>query len=451
MELWRACLLLVVLVAIAGCVDSSSEAVRDEVVTEEFQDGFVEEEVKYGDIESLTDVDGELAYIGLTTNEAGLWNESFIGFGGERLAEDYLVKPISNDMNTPLSVDGSLAYWASDGGDEFVVVDGEEGKRHSSVSRLSEIKGKLAYRAVDSESSENESDASDDADIIEAPEFGDFEEFTVYDGQRLADQVEDTPVSFPREVDGELTFVAERSDRWFIVHGGEEVGRQYVNATAPRGVNGTLAYKAVTDAGEVLVYDGEAVRGPVNRIDMDSVTAVGGDPAVVVENDGEQFIAFQGEEWGRAYDQMSDPIDVGGRLGYTAENWTGEPPLGDREAVSYKVDGESFGEEYDHIVWAGAVVSGEPAYLVQDLEEQEMFVVVGEREEPRYPSIYIEPIREIDGELTYTGVDGREAIVVHGGKEIRNGYNEILAGPIEVGEKLVFAAERDSSTYIVRE
>lgn len=52
-------------------------------------------------------------------------------------------------MGGPVEIGGHLAYRASVGGQEFVVVDGSEGDRYPKVSDVTEIDERLAYVAYE--------------------------------------------------------------------------------------------------------------------------------------------------------------------------------------------------------------------------------------------------------------------------------------------------------------
>ncbi len=45
------------------------------------------------------------------------------------------------------------------------------------------------------------------------------------------------------DVNGKLAYEAKQGDRWFIVYGEDEVGKEYDQVWAPREVNGKLTYQ----------------------------------------------------------------------------------------------------------------------------------------------------------------------------------------------------------------
>lgn len=122
-------------------------------------------------------------------------------------------------------------------------------------------------------------------------------------------------------IGGKIAYHARtENSSWFIVHNGEEIGKEYDKAWFPHEVNNKLAFSAEKDEKEFIVYNGEereeySVVGQAAEVNGKLTYA-----ATEGENwfEGECFIVYNGNE-GKRYDTISQVGEVNGKLTYLAE------------------------------------------------------------------------------------------------------------------------------------
>lgn len=298
---------------------------------------------------------------------------------------------------------------------------------------LVEVGGQLAYVA-------HKQVMSDEPESM-----GDTKECVIYSGEQMGRCYDS--VKGLTAVDGKPAFVATNGEDTFVVRGEEAIRELNSTVNSPIvAVGGRLAYKVSKNGEEVLVVNGQEIGQGYDFIDPRWLATINGSVAYRAEDDGEEFIVFRGDRRGEQYAEVAFPRNAGGELAYVGGNETGT--LGENVVV---YGGETLGEQYDGVYWEGWVVNGVPAFIARQDENE--VVVVGGSEQGSYDRVPrgTNAIQDVNGRPVYVAREGGNSFVVYGEKAVRNGYDFVLAGPIEVNGKLVFAAERNGSIYLVQQ
>lgn len=313
------------------------------------------------------------------------------------------------------SVDGKLAYVARQGDKNFVVHDGEEGKKYPlgnfqgeprlSIQTLSEVNGKVAYEIAPEQVIEffvyGEKEVKADGVMTTSP-VGVNGKLAYVRGSNIVFDGEELGLGFyPAEVNGKLAY----GDKGTITYNGKKYGSEYGYVGPPKEVNGKLTYKAEEAGKQFIVYGGEEMKKyasiPSRDFRIFSPVGIAGNLAFKLSYGDQSCIVMGGKER-KKYDRVSSPVEVDGKLTYVAE------------------------------------------------EDGEYFVVHGEREHERYHRVW--HLREIGGNPTYVVPDKnlKGDFIVWGDKKVGEDYDLVIA-PTEVDGKFVFAGRRGSSWYIVEE
>lgn len=242
---------------------------------------------EYHNIESITEIDGDIAFRALNED-----SDMVVVQGDNILSEHEFV------TEGPQEIGGQLAYLASDSNDAYLVLDGDEQEEYRDVNMLTDIDGEPAYTARESRydfvvvgGEERERfgipyeginglfEIGREAFYIVENRYG--EEFAVYEGEQ-GERYDD--IDYVTEVNGVPYYRAYRDGTWYIVRGLGEV----VDSTDE---------------------DDGNLGGPVD---------VGGELAYKVSENGEEYIVH-GDEETDSYDWVGDPGDFGGDLGFMAE------------------------------------------------------------------------------------------------------------------------------------
>jgi hypothetical protein len=191
-------------------------------------------------------VGGKLAYVALGDPNSDI-AETFIVYDGKQLTE-------YTDVDSPFSLDGKLGYFYLKEGKPYTIYDGKHiGDKYFSAGNLMLVGGKLAYLAVQ-----------------------DFNNFVVLDGKEgkrydLGDQIiqPDMMVS----VNGKLAyFVGVPPGSVFEVFDGKEMSERYDEVIGPMAIGGELVFIGNKEDGYVLMHGNKAigldydeiVKNPVN-------------------------------------------------------------------------------------------------------------------------------------------------------------------------------------------
>lgn len=206
-------------------------------------------------------VGGKLAYVALGDPNSDI-PETFIVYDGKQLTE-------YTDVDSPFSLDGKLGYFYLKEGKSYTIYDGKHiGDKYFSAGNLMLVGGKLAYLAGQ-----------------------DFNNFVVLDGKEgkrydLGDQIiqPDMMVS----VNGKLAyFVGVPPSSVFEVFDGKEMSERYDEVIGPTAIGDELVFIGKKEDGYVLMHGNKAI-----SLDYDEIVK---NPANL--NGKYTFIARRGDKY----------------------------------------------------------------------------------------------------------------------------------------------------------
>ena len=337
----------------------------------------------------------------------------------------FLEQPTGYDnITTFTSVYGKLVYVASKNNKAVAVFDGSEhGAEYDTVIGPVWADGKIGY--VASQNNKN---------------------FIVYDGKEIGRNY-DAVINYFNIIGGQPLYMAVKNGKSLVVHGDAEIGTEYDSVQNLRDYNGKIAYIAWKDNKTFIMYDGAKTAEGYDSLEFlrDSRTE---NLSYTASKGDKKFIFYNGELiGGDGFDDIVSPIFVNaeGKLSYgTMENGKMTITYGDQQIEDYV--GMSLGGFFKE-------VNGKLAYSVSDIntDSVKVFLVydgqtvgVGKR----YDEITNADI--IGGNIAYIALNGDKRLLVYGDKETNLDYDNIT-NPQEIDGKLVFAAERNGTWYVVSE
>ena len=150
-------------------------------------------------------------------------------------------------------------------------------------------------------------------------------------------------------------------------------------------------------------------------------------------------INFDGQEFGRKYDSVYFPMNVGGKLAYVALK------AGKKFIVYDGMEAPNYNEVYEPLIFGGKI-----AHLAE-LNGSGIFVYDGIIK-ANYSRVDPQSLKEIDGKLAFRAADDDKPkgryFVVYDGTEIGKGFDNVLAFTAS-GAKQAYLAEKNASRYVV--
>lgn len=291
--------------------------------------------------------------------------------------------------------------------------------------------------------------------------------------------------------DGEWGYVTRDAPRdaspaetdWFVHHG-DYTSDPYDRVQTFIPVKGTWAYSAEQDGETVLVYKDNQVAMKYD-LDTPQPTAIGDRLAYVARNGDETIIVYDGNEEDRGQDIRPTIWGLGGKLSYprtrstadadnlktlifgrkhiTTPYTTVKHPVWMNGSVFYvgrNATGdfiEQYPEErtdgpFQQITWMGAT---ENKVLYTVAVDGDMYLQAGdERLGDTYDTIKTYSITPVNGTIAFVAQnDGALAsaeFIVYDGNRVAEQFSNIR-GLTAVNGRLMFLADRDGTSYLVRE
>ena len=176
-------------------------------------------------------------------------------------------------------------------------------------------------------------------------------------------------------------FEVKKDKKNFLIHGNEELGKEYDRVLSFFDVDGKVAYTATKDANSFVVYDGQVIwEGSAWGKDTNLwqgvwyIFDIGGKPAFPVREyipesrKRIEYVLFDGKEIGGRYESVAAGgrliKEINGKLAFTAK----------KEGKTFVVyDGKEFGKEYET---ASAPFDFEGKFAFFASKNEKVFIVV---------------------------------------------------------------------------
>ena len=252
----------------------------------------------------IKEINGKLVYVYSDL-------KSHIVYDGQEVGSEYA------SVNSPVEINGKLAYVATEDNRTFIVYDGQEiGKQYGKAHTPVNVNGKLAYIA------------EEDCEVKEMRGYSTLscnKSFIVFNGQELGKEYD--YVASPMEVNGKLLYKAKLGDKIFFVYNGQEVGKEYEFVDYAMDINGKLAYVAgrMTPAlvGNArtqemfVIYDGKVLGN--YYFEVDGMVSVNGKIAFLASKASEHILYYNGKEV-VMNDDCKDLTNINGKLAFVLES-----------------------------------------------------------------------------------------------------------------------------------
>jgi hypothetical protein len=362
--------------------------------------------------------------------EAKNEGDSFIIYDGVELGKEYEL------VGSPKSINGRLAYFARRDGKSFIVYDGKEiGKEYDGVSDFGEVGGKLLYTAYKITGQNR------------------VKNYIIFDGKVFGEEngFFSTSISLDKKdyfnvVNGKLAYMANENhqNKWFIVYDGVKLGKQYDEITIPEEINGKLTYMANKDGKNFIVYGGEEIGKEYDRADYP--IEVNGKLSYFAKKDKKTFVVYDGKKIGNEYSGdyfVQSPKEIDGKLAYK---------IGLFGAIKSFVvyDGKEYGKEYDSI--DGDLMSVNDKLLYKVKKDGKNFTVYDGKEiGKQYDGI--SNIVSVNGKLAYLTAKNDNFYINYDGTEYEFSFKEYsnLGSLVVLKGKLAFSIEKDNKSFFMLE
>lgn len=368
------------------------------------------------------------------TNRGYKWNAvytinavDFESYGGELLGQvveetDNRIKEIKyyQDMSYLSEINGKMAYRAKKDDKEFIVYDEIKQKEYDKVGPPVEVNGKLTYWAR-----------------------GGGYDFVVYgsEEQKRYNSSDWNLIFSPLEVDGKLVYVAHNNERKdIIVYGGKELEEKYDKIFASK-VNDKLAFLANQGAESFIVYKGK--KYGVNYDAVGSPKDVNGKLTYLAWEKNKEFLVYGDQEIKKDYTSVGLFKEINGKLVYVAR---------DGEDGSFVVYGGKELSKYEYIHDGFCEIGGSLVYLVSEDDKWSLIFYNNGQGVKKYEEgvIPLAPLVEVDGKLAYAAKldEGKKTVIYNDQKQ--GEYDDVLS-LIEIDGRLIYAVEQDGKLFLIKQ
>lgn len=321
-------------------------------------------------------------------------------------------------------VNGKLAYKAENETDEFIVYKGEKlGSNYLTVGSPRQVNDKLVFSAADS-----------------------YSHFIVVDS---SPQAEFDLIRSIKEINGNLAYLAKEGDQKYLVLGGKKTKIEY-NAVQLYEVAGKPVYIVRKPEKEYLVIDEKETE----KYDSVGVPKeVNGKVAYVAYQGNQSFVVYDGRKIGQEYDKIRGLTEVKNELAYRVidEGRTflikGDKVISDK----YKIDPSIHRFEVQGSNQA-VTARGKPVFRVWQTPQE--FLIKGKNRSKRHNIVF--GLKEVQGNLAFIAVDyvnnnrdKRVERIIY--QEHEGEPFDKVTIPVEVNNKLVYGAKKNSTWYLVQE